>query len=76
MAASEPTPEVKRRISQDLAVREATKAAQAALGVTADGVFGVASLAAVLALVARCKRYEDALDIPDAGTTEGPIGHA
>ena len=76
MPSSEPTPEVKRRISQDIASRDAIKAAQAALGVTADGVFGAASLRAVLALAERCKRYEDALDIPDAGTTEGPIGHA
>ena len=72
MASSEPTPEVKRRISQDIASREAIKAAQAALGVVADGVFGADSLRAVLALVERCKRYEDALDIPDAGLTEKP----
>jgi hypothetical protein len=72
MAASEPTPEVKRRISQDIASREAIKAAQAALGVTADGVFGADSLRAVLALVALAKRYEDLLDIPDAGLTEKP----
>jgi len=72
MAASEPSPEIKRRISQDIASREAIKAAQAALGVTADGVFGLESLAAVLALVERCKRYEDALDIPDAGLAEKP----
>jgi hypothetical protein len=58
MATSEPSPQVKRRISQDIAVREATKAAQAALGVTADGVFGADSLRAVLALVARCKLLE------------------
>jgi hypothetical protein len=76
MASSEPTPEVKRRISHDIASREAIKAAQAALGVTADGVFGVATLAAVLALVTRCKRYEDALDIPHTGTTEGPRPNA
>jgi len=58
MAASEPAPEVKRRISQDIASREAIKAAQAALCVTADGVFGADSLRAVLALVARCKFLE------------------
>ncbi len=68
MPSTEPSQEIKRRITQDIAVREATKAAQAALGVTADGVFGVKSLVAVLDLVARCKRYE---------ITEGPqIGNA
>ena len=67
MAASEPTPQVKRRISQDIASREATKAAQAALGVTVDGVFGADSLRAVLALVERCR-----LDRPGIGITEGP----
>ena len=70
MAASDVTPEIKRRISQDIATREAIKAAQAALGVVADGDFGADSLRAVLALVARCKRMEDLLDIPDAGLTE------
>ena len=70
MASSDVTPEIKRRISQDIASREATKAAQAALGVVADGVFGADSLRAVLAIVARCKRLEDILDIPDAGLAE------
>ena len=70
MAASDVTPEVKRRVSQDIASREAIKAAQAAIGVVADGVFGADSLRAVLALVAQCKRMEDILDIPPAGLAE------
>ena len=72
MAASEPSPEIKRRITQDIASREAIKAAQAALGVLADGVFGTQTLARVLALVALVRRYEDALDIPSSGLAEGP----
>ena len=64
--------ETRNRVAGDVVQRESVKSAQAALGVMVDGFFGPRTLAAVLALVALVKKYEDILDVPPSGLAEGP----